>query len=160
MRLRALSLQDPRSLARPHSKCCFSLCLSFSSLSLSPFLCSIVLSSLCPSLRCVCLSACLFFCVVVEGVASASSHAPKRPSDSTFPRSRAQSPPGARRLHAQLQSGPVTPGTMPGYFVLGGGCRVCWKTPGSSRPWETWEWPRKNIENSILNLSALKYFNS
>ncbi len=31
-RLRTLSLQDPRSLASPHSKRCFSLCLSFPSL--------------------------------------------------------------------------------------------------------------------------------
>lgn len=75
----------------------------------SPFLWFIVLSSLCSSLRYVCLSACLFFWLLVEGVASASSHAPERPSDSSFPRSRAQSPPGARRLHAQLQPWPVTP---------------------------------------------------
>lgn len=127
-RLRSISLQDPRSLASPHSKRCFSLCLSFPSLFrlLSCALLSYRLSvhpfnlSVCPPVS----SSGFLWKVWPEPVTP-----PSRAAElSLHPVPAVATPSSSRDLWPRRVWGPLR--TMPGYFVLGGGCSVL-ETPGS-----------------------------
>ncbi len=133
---------DPRSLASPHSKRCF-LSLSVVSIFISsPFLCSLVLSSLRSSLQFVCLSA-LSLLLAFCGRCGLSLK--PRPWMCQWLRPPTQQSSASTRCPLSPRPAPAMtcdPGglrgplrTMPGYFVLGGGCSVL-ETPGSSCTWK------------------------